>query len=166
MACHDYDLPSLLKVISEQCDRAANQSMRTLDVTASQIRALVYLYKEDGPRTQKEIRNDLQVSQPSVVGLVQRLLQKGYVNTFPHPTDGRSTMVELTPLGRETCRKAEAHICHGQTLMTQGMTEEEVATLLHLLKRVHQNLSDAERPPQKGENALHDQNADPSDQAV
>lgn len=56
-----------------------------------------------------KIGQRLQVHPASVTNAVQRLVEDGHVTRAPHPTDGRSVLAEITPLGRtlvETCTDA------------------------------------------------------------
>ncbi|MGH3406439.1 MAG: MarR family winged helix-turn-helix transcriptional regulator [Streptosporangiaceae bacterium] len=51
---------------------------------------------------------DLQgVTQPGMTTLVNRLAADGYAERFPDPTDGRATLVRITPAGRQVL--AERH---------------------------------------------------------
>lgn len=50
----------------------------------------------------------LQVHAASVTNAIDRLEHDGLVVRTPHPTDGRTTLAQLTPLGRRTALEAVA----------------------------------------------------------
>ena len=50
--------------------------------------------------TMSALSRALLVSNGNVTAIVQSLLRDGHVRTSPHPTDGRSSVVRLTPTGR------------------------------------------------------------------
>ena len=62
----------------------------------SQCRVFLYLSSRGGQGTQKEIETFLGVSHPTVVELVSRMEQNGYIMCWPCK-DGRNKNVKLTP---------------------------------------------------------------------
>jgi DNA-binding MarR family transcriptional regulator len=53
-----------------------------------------------GNLTMTELANSLGVTQRRVTALVDALVEDGFVERTPHPTDGRSTVISLTKAGR------------------------------------------------------------------
>jgi DNA-binding MarR family transcriptional regulator len=49
-------------------------------------------------------------SQPTMSGAVQKLADKGWVTKTPHPTDARSSLVDLTPAGATVLRGARSRM--------------------------------------------------------
>ena len=60
----------------------------------------VWLLHQNGPCTQRELAEALGVSARNVTGLVDALVDTGFVRRGPHPTDRRATLVSLTAKGR------------------------------------------------------------------
>ncbi|RBL80613.1 MarR family transcriptional regulator [Streptomyces cavourensis] len=90
-------MPTLLinqyaRVMAKQVD----ERLRPLGVTASQLPVLVAL-KGGGQLTQKELAETAGVEQPSMAQLLARMERDGLVRREPSPTDGRSSLVSLTP---------------------------------------------------------------------
>jgi DNA-binding MarR family transcriptional regulator len=54
------------------------------------------------------------VSQPGMTTLINRLAGEGYAQRFPDPTDGRATLVRITPAGRQVL--AERHAARSAAL--------------------------------------------------
>ena len=90
-------MPTLLinqyaRVMAKQVD----ERLRPLGVTASQLPVLVAL-KGGGRLTQKALAETTGVEQPSMAQLLARMERDGLVRREPSPTDGRSSLVSLTP---------------------------------------------------------------------
>jgi DNA-binding MarR family transcriptional regulator len=68
----------------------------------ARLRALTALC--DGDRTMKQLAETLEVTPRRITALVDALEEHGLVERYAHPTDGRSTLVAITPAGREQQR--------------------------------------------------------------
>ena len=90
--------------------------------------------------SQKQIGKELEISHPTVVGLVQRLETKGFVESFTDEKDRRIKMVRLTERAYEHQHFMETRFREKEKLMTRGMSEEEVQELIRLLRKLHANL--------------------------
>jgi DNA-binding MarR family transcriptional regulator len=55
-----------------------------------------------GPTTQRALADALRVSARNVTGLVDGLVETGFVTREPHPTDRRATLVSFTERGAKT----------------------------------------------------------------
>ena len=64
----------------------------------SRVRALWRL--ERGPRTLKELAEDMGTDAPAATVLINALEERGLVKRLPHPTDRRAKQVSLTAAGR------------------------------------------------------------------
>lgn len=62
---------------------------------------VVWELQRQGPITQRALATHLEVSPRNVTGLVDALVQNGFVTREPHPTDRRAILVTLTDHGRE-----------------------------------------------------------------
>jgi DNA-binding MarR family transcriptional regulator len=60
----------------------------------------VWVLHQSGPSTQRELADALGVSARNVTGLVDALVETGFVTRDPHPSDRRATLVSLTTRGR------------------------------------------------------------------
>lgn len=74
----------------------------------------------------------LQVHPTSVTNAVDRLEQAGLVHRSPHPTDGRTTLVELTAAGRSLARSSTAAL-NEQLFARSGFTAGDVEDLIRIL---------------------------------
>ena len=135
------DIGFLLKVIQENTERHANQIFKPLDLTSSQVRVLKFL-RERGemPVSQKEIEEYLQVSHPTVVGIVQQLEHKGFVRTEFSGQDKRQKYVYRTEREEELFRQMNNSHRELESLLTKDMSEEQIRELRKLLEIVYDNV--------------------------
>lgn len=135
------DVGYLLKVIQDNADRHANRRFKAVGLTSSQVRILKFLRGRTGERvTQKEIEKYLQVSHPTVVGIVQRLENKGFVRTEFDGADKRNKYVYLTRKEEDLFVQMRNSQEEMENLLTKGMSEEEVKQLKALLQMVYDNV--------------------------
>lgn len=64
----------------------------------------------DQPRSQRELREIQQVSAATISVTVDALTSRGWVQRTPAPTDRRTVLVELTPVGREAFHAIEESV--------------------------------------------------------
>lgn len=83
----------------------------------------------------------LQVHPTSVTNVVGRLEHAGFVRKLAHPTDGRATLVEITPEGRETALQATEALNHSVFART-GFTHEELSYLMEVLTHFRRHAGD------------------------
>lgn len=77
------------------------ESLAAIGLTPARAHLLWQLLHR-GPQTQRVLADALRVSGRNVTGLVDGLVQTGFVTREPHPRDRRATLVTLTAHGRRT----------------------------------------------------------------
>lgn len=129
----------MIKYISDKVRQKADNNLKDHNVTLSQVRVLNFLWRQNGSCSQKQIEDFLQVSHPTVVGLVSRMEQSGYIQTSVSPDDKRNKIVTVTDSGMslacELCRYMEDI----DKRMLVGLTDEQQAQLADMLYIVAQN---------------------------
>jgi DNA-binding MarR family transcriptional regulator len=83
----------------------------------------------------------LQVHPTSVTNAVDRLQDAGLVMRSPHPTDGRTTLIELTPDGRALAKRATA-VLNSEVFGQSGFGDQDVDQLIRILGTFRQNAGD------------------------
>ncbi|MGY1620043.1 MarR family winged helix-turn-helix transcriptional regulator [Geodermatophilus sp. SYSU D00691] len=68
---------------------------------------LIWELQHRGPLPQRALAEALRVSPRNVTGLVDGLVESGFVTREPHPTDRRATLVSFTPHGAEVAARLE-----------------------------------------------------------
>lgn len=135
------DCGSLLKQISDEMRKNANNAMRAQDMTLAQLEALVQLEQApEGRRSLKELEQLLHVAQSTAAGIISRLEQKGYVEGFGDAGDRRVKLVRITPAGRECVGAALHHRAEAEQRLLSSLTEAERDIFYLLLKKVRDSL--------------------------
>ena len=70
------------------------------DATAQECQALLLLGGRKDPCTVQEFAERMGLEKTWASRLLGRMEQRGHLRRRPHPTDGRSRLLELTPRGR------------------------------------------------------------------
>ena len=84
-------------------------TLEPFDLMFSRFEALALLsFTRTGAMPMGRMGERLQVHPTSVTNTVDRLEAEGLVTRIPHPTDRRTTLVEITPAGRTRVEKAAA----------------------------------------------------------
>ena len=121
---------------------AVDGALRPHELTFARYEALVLLsFSRRGSLPMRVMGERLQLHPTSVTNIVDRLQASGLVRRQAHPTDRRTTLVELTDEGltRLTdATKAVTEIDFGLV----GLSEADVATLTELLGRVRRAAGD------------------------
>lgn len=111
------------------------------DLIPSHGNILTVLYNHKEPLTMKEIAEKIGKDKSTVTVLINHLLYRGYIKKTIHPLDRRVTLIELTELGLSKEEKYRTISKHVVDTAYKGMSDEEVAQFLSLLKRVSSNFS-------------------------
>ena len=85
-----FQIGCLLKMITDKIKMRADADLAQQGLTLTQSRVLGYLDRSGGQATQKEIEGFLQVSHPTVAGIINRMEQNGFVRCRLDPADKRS----------------------------------------------------------------------------
>ena len=91
-----FQIGCLLKMITDKIKMRADADLAQQGLTLTQSRVLGYLDRSGGQATQKEIEGFLQVSHPTVAGIINRMEQNGFVRCRLDPADKRSKIVSQT----------------------------------------------------------------------
>ncbi|MCQ4635177.1 MarR family transcriptional regulator [Anaerovorax odorimutans] len=127
----------LLKELETNMEKHMNNAMRELDITVTQARALVTL--QSFPKKQASLKNlekKLQLSQSVTVGIIKRLEQRNYVESFGDSEDKRIKIVRITPLGERQCKASQKILTRLENRFLSALTEEEHVVFSALLKKV------------------------------
>ena len=128
---------ALIKKIHDEIEKKANALLRQQDLTLSQMNVLMEL--EASPNHQltlKELEGLLHVAQSTAAGIVVRLEQKGFAESFTDESDRRVKKVMLTPAGLQCCKNAASDVKEIEAKLLSGLTEAEKLLFLDLLEKV------------------------------
>lgn len=117
----------IYKYADQRCDAE-------FDCSASQIGALLYIAKNDGCLV-KELAHALGLNKPGISGLTQRMEKNDLIIKSPCENDGRAFRLSLTPSGQAKVPVALALIQEMNQGLTEGFSEQEIATVIKFLNR-------------------------------
>lgn len=135
------DLGLRFKKIHDIMKKQANQELEELGLTFSQHHVLVYLsFQENGEAPLKELEKHAEVAQSTMAGIVARLEDKGYIESFTDETDHRIKKVRLSATGSAICQKSKENLCAKEASLRGTLTPSELTELERLLDRVYESL--------------------------
>lgn len=91
---------------------------------------------EAGPSTISALAQADHTSQPTMTGLVNGMVERGWLSRTPHPTDSRSVLVALTAAGRDQLadiRQGYATFL-AERVAASGHTTADLETTVTLLR--------------------------------
>lgn len=100
-------------------------SLGRLGLTESRAHLLWELHQR-GPSTQRVLAEAMNVSARNITGLVDALVETGFVTREPHPTDRRATLVSLTEHGLKTMAAMEQDQEKGGHLLFAGLADDQL----------------------------------------
>ena len=130
----------LIKIINDKMKSKIDADLKNYNLTFAQGRVLAFINKKGGQATQKEIEIFLNVSHPTVVGIVSRLEQNGYAESFTDSSDKRNKIVKMTQSAKKMEAKIRRDIVEAENKMTYSLSDSEVKELRRMLMIVYTNL--------------------------
>ena len=134
------DVGYLIKSINDKLAARADAELKQFNLTMSQCRVFLYLSSRGGQATQKEIETFLDVAHPTVVGLVSRMEQNGYVICWPCE-DGRNKYVKLTPQAEAIDKDMQRNQLENEERLLAPLSPEDRERLRDLLLTVAEHLT-------------------------
>ena len=117
-------------------------ALRPYDLSFSRYELLRLLaFSREGSLPITKASDRLQVHVTSVTHAIRRLEADGMVQRVPHPTDGRTTLVWITDLGRSTVEDATVTL-NEQVFADVGMGARESQALVSSIETLRRNAGD------------------------
>lgn len=117
-------------------------TLRPFDLTFSRFELLRLLaFSRQGGLPITKASDRLQVHVTSVTHAIRRLEEAQLVRRVPHQTDGRTTLVQITDLGRATVENATATL-NREVFADVGMSDTEMASLVKAIQSLRRNAGD------------------------
>jgi len=107
---------------------------------------MLLLFSRKGALPLGKVGARLQVHPASVTNAVNRLEADGLLRRVPHPSDGRTTLAEVTAEGRELARRATETL-NGEVFAATGLTPRQLEQLFGLLRRLRLGEGDFDEAP-------------------
>jgi DNA-binding MarR family transcriptional regulator len=119
-----------------------DEALKPFGLTFARYEGLVLLtFSRQGSLPLGKMGERLMIHPTSVTNIVDRLEQQGLVARVDHPTDRRTTLCEITAVGRRLAEKATAAVTAVDLGIT-GLAPREVAQLTALLTKLRHAAGD------------------------
>ncbi len=135
------DIGYLIKNINDKMKVHADRQLKEFGLTISQSRILAFLDEMGGSATQKQIEVFLEVSHPTVVGIVSRMENSGYLVCRFDEADKRNKIVSLTDKAKQLGASFERGVLQHEAALLATLSQDEVQQLRRLLGVIYENLN-------------------------
>lgn len=116
--------------------------LQRYDLTGTQTFTLIYLFKanEKGQQIkQKDIEMDMEISNPTVTGILNRLEQKGLIQRVSCKKDARAKNIIVTKKALELDKALRKDFKENETMLVFALDEQEIESLrIYLMKMLSQ----------------------------
>jgi DNA-binding MarR family transcriptional regulator len=137
------DVGFLIKKISDGCEKSVNANFAETGVTMSQIRVLFYICTQpEKTTTQKDLEVFLNVSHPTINGILRRLEDKNFITTSFTSSSHHCKQVVATEEGETILMKSGKSKVEMEKILTKGISAQEKKLFVNFLKRVLQNVDE------------------------
>ncbi|NNG34563.1 MarR family winged helix-turn-helix transcriptional regulator [Nakamurella aerolata] len=119
-----------------------DEALKPHGLTFARYEALVLLsFSKRGSLPMRLMGERLQLHPTSITNIVDRLEADGLAKRLPHPSDRRTTLVELTDAGAERLQAATAAVTDAEFGWV-GLDDSELSELSRLLTKVRKAVGD------------------------
>jgi DNA-binding MarR family transcriptional regulator len=121
---------------------AVDGALRPFGLTFARYEGLVLLlFSRRGTLPLGIMGQRLMIHPASVTNIIDRLEDQGLVRRCPHPTDGRTTLAEITEEGRRLAEEATAAV-NGVAFGLGGLSGQDVVDLRRIIGTLRQGIGD------------------------
>jgi DNA-binding MarR family transcriptional regulator len=120
-----------LAIIGRFLDRMSVFGLRPVEFS------VLSLIRHNPGITSRQICAALGILSPNLVRIISTLDERALLLREPHPSDGRAIGLHLTSQGKKLMKQAEAAAIELEAPSENGLTADEQAQLMALLKRVY-----------------------------
>ncbi len=136
------DVGFWIKVVYDSMETNANRSLKKIGLTLSQAKLLAYLNDRKRIKTsQKDIEDFFKVTHPTVIGILNRLKQKGLIEKEFDDKDRRK-YVTLTEEGRKMHKEMSNHRKKTEGSMMKDFSDKDAAKLISYLEKLYNNIQE------------------------
>jgi DNA-binding MarR family transcriptional regulator len=113
---------------------------QAIDITQTQIFTIMALV-EKSPCPLHELSEKLQISAPTVTGIVDRLEKSGYVRRIHDISDRRVVNVDLTAKGKALAKKTKTTIKKKWEVLLAKLSQKDQENYVRILRKVQRSMS-------------------------
>lgn len=138
----DQDSPHLghwVKILDHETIVRGNRLLKPYGLTRSSWYVLYHI-SQAGRVSQRKLQEILDIESGSMAIIVDGLVRKGWLDRISSETDRRANYLRLTPKGTARWKTVPDIVAVLRKQMMAGITKEEEATTVEILKRSWLNL--------------------------
>ena len=121
---------------------AVDGALRPFGLTFARYEGLVLLlYSRRGVLPLGKMGPRLMIHPTSVTNIIDRLEQQGLVRRLPHPTDGRTTLAEITDEGRRLAKRATRAV-NEVAFGLGGLSQSDLRQLMSIITKLRLEAGD------------------------
>ena len=117
--------------------RHFTETFAHLDLTQKQV-SVLWLVDLHPDIAQTGLAQLMRMDRATTMAIVNRLQARGFLVRGQSPEDGRKQTLNLTDAGRAMLATAQEAIIEHERWLKSRFTEQEVASLIELLTRIHE----------------------------
>jgi len=136
------DINYLIRHIGTSIKAIGDASLIKRGLTFSQMQLLFRLDHNGGKMSQKQLKDSLDVSHPTIVGLVQRLEKKGYVKSVIDENDKRNRIIIESPKAKQFKKEMFEQFDQITEKMFSNLNDKEKEELYRMLSVVNDSLNE------------------------
>lgn len=136
----DNSISRKLKSISDRMRQVGDATFAEYGLTGPQVGYLSYIRRSGGSISQRGLEKAAGVSHPTIVGVVSRLQEKGYVTVQTDKKDRRNRIVFLTEKAVSVNESLRENYEEMNAQLLTGLSLEEKRELLRLLAVIDSNI--------------------------
>lgn len=129
----------LIKQVFYLHEQHLNKQFSKFGLTASQTFTLIYLFKSHDKGisvNQKDIEKELDISNPTVTGILNRLEVKGLITRVPCRHDARAKNIEVTEKALELVKQLRIVFQQSDEKLVESLSKEEIDNLQSYLIKI------------------------------
>lgn len=140
-----YQINTARHAMMKSLDAGCNEA---LDISVVQLTALMVLHQHNGCMM-KDLASALMLDKSAITGLAKRMQAKGLIAKAPSDTDSRASRLVMTEQGKQKLQQGMPLLQGVNETLTNGFTEQELATVSRFLNHVTQAFSMHNKPNKK-----------------
>lgn len=129
----------MIKQIHQLNQIRLNQMMAKFDLTATQTFTMIYLFKSYEKKIQikqKDIEREMDISNPTVTGILNRLESKGLIERVECKNDARAKNICVTKKALELDIVLREMFSENEKQLVSSLNNEEKQQLDYLLEKI------------------------------
>lgn len=134
----------IFKKARKQSHNYIESRIKEYNLTSNQIDVLIFLHRHEKFNTAKDIVEYIGVSKGLVSRSVDDLIKKNYLFVEEDERDRRKLRLFLTDSGKDIVKKIDKYDREFLSIVTEGITQNEMNAHLSIIKKIANNLKSME----------------------